>query len=165
MLYCDAHLDFMGYWLLDKCIGYYSSVPNRVTEGQIFYFKALCVLSAIHHVIDVLCGPPTSRILILTDSYNTIIIFNALRCLHHYNPIFINAAEICIATGIHFRVLHILGELNCVANAISQNNFSLAWQYVPSPPFYPLNTAGGSQNMTSSTLHARQPPSQACIGC
>jgi len=43
-LYCDACLDGMGFWLPDKCLGYYSPVPENITDEQIFYFEALCVL-------------------------------------------------------------------------------------------------------------------------
>jgi len=59
-LYCDACLDGMGFWLPDKCISYYSPVPENITNEQIFYFEALCVLSAIHHVTDLLRVPPSS---------------------------------------------------------------------------------------------------------
>jgi len=118
------------------------------TEEHIFYYEALCVLSAIHHVTDFLCAPPTSRILIYTDNNNTVSIFNTLQCLPHYNPILINAADVCINTNIHLRVVHIPGELNSVADVISHNNFSLAQQYAPNiiispflPPQLPLGAS------------------------
>ena len=130
-LYCDACLEGMGFWLPDTCIGYYSPVPDTATDEHIFYYEALTVLSAIHHVTDFLCVPATSKILIYTDNDNTVAIFNTLRCLPHYNPILIDAADVCITTNIHLRVIHIPGELNCIADAISRNNFSLARQYAP----------------------------------
>jgi hypothetical protein len=118
-LYCDACLKGMGFWLSDTCVGYYSPVPDGTTEEHIFFFEALCVLSAIHHMTNTLRVPPTSKILIYTDNDNTVAIFNTLQCLPHYNPILINAADLCIATNIHLQVLHIPGELNSVADAIS----------------------------------------------
>ena len=145
IIYCDACLDGMGFWLPDKCVGYYSPVPEETTEEQIFYFEALCVLSAIHHATDSLCVPPSSRILIYTDNDNTVAIFNTLRCLPRYNPILIDATTISMASNIHLRVLHIPGDLNYVADAISRKKFSLAQQYVPGitissflPPRLPL---------------------------
>jgi hypothetical protein len=145
ILYCDACLVGMGFWLPDKCVGYYSPVPENTNDEQIFYFEALCVLSALHHVTDFLCVPPASRIVIYTDNDNTVAIFNTLRCLPHYNPILIDAADISIISSIHLRVLHIPGDLNYVADAISRKNFSLAKQYVPDliissflPPRLPL---------------------------
>jgi hypothetical protein len=125
-LYCDACLEGMGFWFPDKCVGYYSPVPESTTEEHIFYYEALCVLSAIHHATDFLCAPPTTKLLIYTDNDNTVAIFNMLRCLPHYNSILIDAADICITTNIHLRVIHIPGELNCIADAISRNNFPLA---------------------------------------
>ena len=130
----------MGFWLPDKCVSYYSPVPEETTDEHIFYYEALCVLSAIHDVTETLCAPPTSKILIYTDNNNTVAIFNTLQCLPHYNLILTNAANICMMTNIHLRVLHIPGELNTVADAISQNNFALAQNYVPDliiSPFLP----------------------------
>ena len=139
-LYCDACLQGMGFWFPDKFVGYYSPVPETTTEEYIFYYEALCILSAIHYVMDFLSVPPTSKILIYTDNDNTITIFNTLQCLPHYNPILINAADICIITNIRLQVLHIPGELNIVADAISRNDFPLARQYAPNiviSPFLP----------------------------
>ena len=164
-LFCDTCLEGMGFWLPDNCVGFYSPTPEGTTDEHIFYLKALCVLSAIHYVTDTLHVSPTAEILIYTDNDNTITIFNMFRCLPHYNPILINAAKACITSHIQLRVLHIPGEQNCVADAISQKNFTLAQQYVPNlviSTFLPPSiAAGGSQKMISSTVHARQPPRQA----
>ena len=100
-------------------------------DKQIFYFEALCVLSAIHHATDVLQIPSSAKVLIYTNNNNTVSIFNTLRCLPHYNPILIKATDVSITSGIHLRVLHIPGELNYIADAISCKKFLLAHQYVP----------------------------------
>jgi len=125
-VFCGACLEGMGFWLPDDRVGFYSPTPVETMDEYIFYFEALCVLSAIHHVTDVLCMPPMAQVLIYTDNDNTVAIFNTLRCLPHYNPILINAADACISSNIQLRVLHIPGHLNCVADMISRNNFSLA---------------------------------------
>jgi len=54
-----------------------------------------------------------------------------LQCLPWYNPILIDATSISIMSGIHLRVLHIPGDLNCVADVISCKKFLLAQQYIP----------------------------------
>ena len=77
-LYCDTCLEGMGFWSPDKCVGYYSPVPETTTKEHIFYYEALCILSAIHYVTNFLCVPPTSKILIYTDNDNTVAIFNTL---------------------------------------------------------------------------------------
>jgi len=147
-VYCDACLEGMEFWLPDKCISFYSPVPDGLTDKQIFYFEALCVLSAIHHISDVCQPPQFSRLLIYTDNDNTVAIFNTLRCLPRYNDILISAADNLIKKNINLRVLHILGELNYVTDAISRKKFNIAQQHVPgltistfSPPCLPLGAA------------------------
>jgi len=117
-LFCDACLEGMGFWLPDSCVSYYSPTPGGTMDEHIFYLEALCVLSAIHHVMDILHAPPMAKVLIYTDNNNTIVIFNMLRCLSHYNPILIDAADTCITSNIQLRVLHISGELDCVTDVI-----------------------------------------------
>ena len=124
----------------DDSVGFYSPTPVGTTDEHIFVLEALCVLSAIHHITDVLHALPMAKALIYTDNDNTVAIFNTLRCLPHYNPILINATDACILSNIQLRVLHIPRELNCVANTILRNNFTLARQYVPNliiSPFLP----------------------------
>ena len=139
-VYCDACLEGMGFWLPDKCVGFYSPVPEELDEEQIFYFEALCVLSALYHIVDTEQPQRSSRILIYTDNDNTVAIFNTLRCLPRYNGILITAADALIKGDLHLQVLHIAGELNYVADAISRRNFDLAQRYVPGitiSPFLP----------------------------
>ncbi|EDR01159.1 uncharacterized protein LACBIDRAFT_312509 [Laccaria bicolor S238N-H82] len=135
----------MGFWLPDHSVGFYSPVPEVLDKEQIFYFEALSVLSALHHIINTCHPQQSSRILIYTDNDNTVVIFNTMRCLPHYNDILISAADVLIRQVLHLRVLHITGELNHVADAISRKKFALAQQYSPgitispfSPPQLPL---------------------------
>jgi hypothetical protein len=130
-IYCDACLEGMGFWIPDECVGFYSPVPKQVDSEQIFYFEALCILSALHHIIEMHNPQPLSRILIYMDNDNTVAIFNTLQCLPHYNSILISAADALINEKLSLRVLHIPGDLNFVADAISRNNFALAEQHVP----------------------------------
>lgn len=140
VIYCDACLEGMGFWLPDQCVGFYSPVPEGLNEEQIFYFEALCVLSALHHLVNTSHPQQSSCILIYTDNDNTVAIFNTLRCLPRYNNILISAADTLIRKNLHLRVLHIAGELNYVADAISRNKLDLTRQYVPGiviSPFSP----------------------------
>jgi hypothetical protein len=147
-IYCDACLEGMGFWLPDKRVGFYCPVPDGLTDKQIFYFEALCVISAIHHLVETRQPPQSSRLLIYTDNDNTVAIFNTLRCLPKYNNILISAADILIKESLDLRVLHIAGELNYVADAISRRHFEKAQQYVPgltisafTPPHLTLGAA------------------------
>jgi hypothetical protein len=49
-IYCDACLDGMGFWYPISKDGYYAPTPVNVPSNVIFYFKTLCVLSALDHV-------------------------------------------------------------------------------------------------------------------
>lgn len=47
--YCDASLDGLGYWFPGL---FWSAIPEDPPNDTIFYFEALCVLSAIIHSMD-----------------------------------------------------------------------------------------------------------------
>lgn len=47
-VYCDACPEGMGFWYPALNIGYYSPTPTYENPDLIFYFEALCVLSALH---------------------------------------------------------------------------------------------------------------------
>ncbi|KAF8809075.1 hypothetical protein BYT27DRAFT_7222633 [Phlegmacium glaucopus] len=70
-IYCDACLDGLGYWYPDSKEGYYAPAPINVPTNVIFYFKSLCVLSALTHVQTQ--APPGSKIVIYSDNSNTIL--------------------------------------------------------------------------------------------
>ena len=83
VIYCDACPDGMGFWYLVSKEGYYAPTPVNVPTNVIFYFEALCVLSAL---VDVQRkAPHGSKVLIYTDNANCVDIFRSLRCLPAYN--------------------------------------------------------------------------------
>jgi len=63
------------------------------------------------------------RILIFTDNANTVNILHSLHCLPQYNAILKQSVDIRLTTGHQLHVLHIPGENNVVADAISQKDF------------------------------------------
>jgi hypothetical protein len=75
-------------------------------------------VSALQHAADQL--PPNSRVVIFTDSNNTIAMFSTLHCQPLYNPLVRYAADILMNSRLHLRVLHIPGELNRIANFLSR---------------------------------------------
>ena len=134
VIYCDACPDGMGFWYPVSKEGYYAPTPVNVPSDVIFYFEALCVLSAINHVQSkVQCG---SKILIYTDNMNTIDIFHSLRCLPQYNHILKQAVDILIQRDFSLRVLHIAGDTNVVADALSRVQFSVTLGLEPDLKLY-----------------------------
>ena len=123
-IYCDACLDGMGFWYLSSVLGFYSPTPVDVGDFPIFYFEALCVFCALRDVAS--CAEHRSRVVIYTDNLNTVHMFNSLACLPLYNHILRRSVDILLSTEIDLRVLHIPGEENGVADALSRCNFDKA---------------------------------------
>jgi len=117
-------MDGMGYWFPDHKVGYFSPVPFSVPSDIIFYFEALCVAAALECAH--LSTADGARILIYTDNMNTVDIFNSLRCKPEYNPILCFAVDILIDGDHDLRVLHVPGEANVVADALSRRQFTCA---------------------------------------
>jgi hypothetical protein len=128
-IYCDACPDGMGYWYPATKDGYYAPTPVNVPANIIFYFEALCVLSALIHVQS--RARRGSTVMIYTDNANTVDIFRTLRCLPHYNHLLKSAVDIVIHNDFSLRVLHVPGDQNVVADALSRVQFSVALQIEP----------------------------------
>jgi len=145
IIYCDACLEGMGFWYPHEPVtnGFYSPVPLDIPEQFIFYYEALCVLSALHHAANTSSKP--IRIAIFTDNSNTVDIFNSLRALPAYNHILKSAVDVLIRTGHQLRVLFVPGIENDIADALSRQQFSYVLATCPSltvsifePPQLPL---------------------------
>jgi hypothetical protein len=145
-IYCDACLEGMGYWFPDHHVGYFSPTPPSPPVDRIFYYEALCVVAALHRAHRM--SPNGSRFVIYTDNTNTVDIFNSLHCLPAYNHILRFAVDILLDGDHDLRVLHIPGEDNDVADAISREDFSRVLDLQPGlslldfqPPQMPLGAA------------------------
>ena len=119
VIYCDACMTGMGFWYPNEPVpeAFYSPVPSGVPTDFIFYYEALCVLSALHHASLSLCTP--SKIIIFTDNTNTVDIFSSLRALPAYNPILKSAVDLLLQFDHQLRVLYVPGDENHVADALS----------------------------------------------
>ena len=140
VIYCDACPDGMGFWYPVSKEGFYAPTPVDVPTDVIFYFEALCVLSALDNVKNF--APRGSRILIYTDNANCVDIFRSLRCLPPYNHLLKAACDILITQDLSLRVLHVSGETNVVADALSRVQFSIALNSVPELKLFTFNPPG-----------------------
>ena len=140
VIFCDACPEGMGFWYPVSKEGYYAPTPVNVLTDVIFYFEALCVLSALNHVKTF--APPGSKILIYTDNANCVDIFRSLRCLPAYNKLLKTACDILIYQDLSLRVLHIPGDANIVADALSRVHFSVALNCVPELKLHTFNPPG-----------------------
>jgi hypothetical protein len=145
ILYCDACLEGMGFWypFTSDPVAFYSPVPPDIPPHFIFYYEALCVLSALQHASQTLCIP--SRIMIYSDNTNTVDIFHSLRALPAYNFILRSAVDILLKSNHQLRVQYVPSDQNDIADAISRQQFNRALTLCPKlrinffePPRLPL---------------------------
>jgi hypothetical protein len=138
MVYCDASPCGLGFWFPATKQGFYCKTPSDLGINLIFYYEALCVLCALRHAS--LQYPVGSRIVLYTDNFNTVSIFCSLRCLPDYNLLLREAVNLVTEKDNDFRVLHIEGKKNDVADALSRWDFNRALALVPDlmlTPFEP----------------------------
>jgi hypothetical protein len=137
-IYCDACPDGMGFWYPSLNLGFYSPTPENSVTTIIFYFEALCVFCALRDVQH--RAQKGARVVIYTDNMNTVQIFNSLACLPTYNHLLRRSVDILLASNIDLRVLHVSGENNETADALSRCQFMSALNMTPElliSPFKP----------------------------
>lgn len=133
---CDSCMEGMGFWdvggqysnttgIIDHP-GFYSAIPrNAITPlVNIYFFEAVCVVLALEWYAS--WPNPPRRLLIYTDSLNTVDAFNRLRGRNIHNGVIRWAANILLKTKISVRVLHVPGTRNTVADALSRELFPTA---------------------------------------
>jgi hypothetical protein len=142
-IFVDACLEGMGIWYKDSTKGFYSPIPTLTPLRHIFYYEALCAVSAIRDAVSQ--HPTASRIIIYSDSTNTVDIFSSLRATPPFNHILLFAADIVLKKNIDLRVSHVPGAKNVIADAISRLNISRILDIIPDfqlsyfqPPHFPL---------------------------
>jgi hypothetical protein len=128
-IYCDACPSGMGFWYPNLGLAFFSETPSVGDANLIFYFEALCVLCALRDAC--LRAGSFGRFLIYTDNLNTVDIFSSLRALPAYNILLREAVDLMMAGNHELRVLHVPGDKNQVADALSRNDFDRAVRLCP----------------------------------
>ncbi|THH06050.1 hypothetical protein EW146_g9736 [Bondarzewia mesenterica] len=131
VIYGDASLEGLGFWAPRFSSGFQSPLPRVVEElrKKIFFFEALTVVCALHWASTLL--PCPSRVLIFSDNSNTVDFFDTLRAKPLFNAMLRFTVDILVRAHIDLRVLHISGEHNSVADALSRNDSERALRLVP----------------------------------
>jgi len=128
--FCDACLSSMGFWYPNLNSLFFSVAPldwlplDTPRTEWILPFEFLCVVSALRHAS--FHAAPDSKVIIFTDSQNTVDIFGSLRATPRFNTLLRYAVDIIIDCSLHVRVLHIAGEHNVIADHLSRSAFSQA---------------------------------------
>ncbi|RDB19551.1 hypothetical protein Hypma_013363 [Hypsizygus marmoreus] len=131
-IYCDACLNGMGFYYPEHDLSLYATVPPETPSDQIFYFEALCIVSALQHATEKFTSAAPLKIVIFTDNTNSVDIFSSLYSLPAYTDILKLFCDILIQTSHKVHVLHVPGSTNTVADALSHANFLLALKLLPS---------------------------------
>lgn len=136
-IYCDACLEGMGFWIPELRLGFYAPISGEAHRDRIFYWEAMCVLASLEWFVgsDRCRRPPLpdapSRLVTYTDNTNTVNIFNTLHALPEYNDILKSSVNTRIADSVDWRVLHVAGDDNGVADALSRHNLDRAMELAP----------------------------------
>lgn len=90
----------------------YQIAPNDTsTKIDIFFLKLIAILSAIYHVAAF--DHPPCRLLIFSDSLDSVAMFNSLGAAESlHNSVIQAVAGIILQTGIDLKVCHIAGKDN-----------------------------------------------------
>ncbi|KIJ32474.1 hypothetical protein M422DRAFT_184433, partial [Sphaerobolus stellatus SS14] len=130
IILCDASTVDLEFYVPAKSLGFASGIPSNPLISNILFYEALTVASAIAWAAA-LTSPPR-RLLVYTDSLDTVEMFHSLRAKDGYNELLLFAVELLMQKRISLQVCHIASSNNTVADTISRGLFSLAHQLVPS---------------------------------
>ena len=125
----DACPEGIAFWYPNSSLGFSAPTPRDTPATQIIFYEALAVLSALDDASHRF--PSGSKIIIFTDNSVTVSMFNSLRSLPEYNCILKSAVDILINCDLQLRVLHVAGDKNVVADALSRADFMRALQLHP----------------------------------
>lgn len=99
---CTAKTDAcplgLAFWYPELGLGFASSTPQGTLATQITFYEALAVLSVLEDAQR--CFPAKSKILIYTDNYSTVAMFNSFKALPEYNCILKAAVDILINSSL-----------------------------------------------------------------
>jgi hypothetical protein len=118
-----------AFWYPSLGQGFATSTPRDTPSSQIIFYEALAVLSVLDDAR--LRFPSGSKIVVYCDNSVTVAMFNSLRALPDYNCILKAAVDILIQKDFQLRVLHIAGDQNSVAEALSRADFMKALHLHP----------------------------------
>ncbi|KAF5339663.1 hypothetical protein D9758_015593 [Tetrapyrgos nigripes] len=133
----------------DLCPALLQALHSLIEEPEptrIFFYEALAVVSALSFAASF----NRFHLIIFTDNSNTVSIFNSLHAKPDYNPLLITAVNILLDNNIQLRVLHVPGNDNIIADAISCSNFDILDSKAPTATlhtFSPPELSSGSKSI------------------
>ena len=130
---CEARTDAcprgFAFWYPGLDLGFIASTPPQTSPTQITFYETLAVLSVLEDARRRF--PPESKVVIYTDNSSAVAMFNSLRALPEYNCLIKAAVDILYSTKFRLKVLHVAGQNNEVADALSRGDLMKALQVRP----------------------------------
>ncbi len=134
----DAEITFLtdtsnvglAFWCPEVELALVAPIKDSdICFGDIFFNEALAVVCAIDWAAHLPDKP--HRILIRTDSMNTVNIFHSLAAEPNYVSLLLKAVKLMMDFSVDVWVIHIPGTKNVVADALSQFLFPVAVSHQP----------------------------------
>jgi hypothetical protein len=119
----------LAFWYSRLDLGFMAPTPCETPATQITFYEALAVLLVLENAWSRFL--PGSKIVIYTDNFTTVAMFNSLWSLPEYNCILKASVDILIETDFSLRVLHIAGLNNSIADALSRADIMRALHVNP----------------------------------
>ena len=108
----------LGIFFPDLELGFQCPSSELPTDSHINYLELLAVVSALH--ICSLKDNVPKRLAVFSDSSFAVDVFSSLRARPPFNHLLMFAVDILISHSIDLRVVHVAGENNGVADALSR---------------------------------------------
>ena len=118
----DACLTGFGFWCRELNKGFYAGTLSNISPTHNFFHEAYAVVCAFHWV----CSEGIEglrRVIIKSDNTNTVDIFNSLKAHSIYSDLLKFAVELLMTFDVELRVVHVPGDVNLVADALSRFQF------------------------------------------
>lgn len=136
-IWTDASGVGMGIWCGEDNVGLQAerfSFP--AAAGEIFYFEALTVVSALEYACA--RSPRPKRLVIFCDNTNAVNLFDKLKADSPYNDILFYSIQLRQEYEIDLRVVWIRSEENPIADAISRFDLGTVHRYAPNARIIPF---------------------------
>jgi hypothetical protein len=124
-VFTDVSPIVMAYFIPSLKLAFQCPIPPGAASENIFFFEALAVCSVFHFAEFSLPASPR-RLVIYSDNTNSVNIFNSLCAIAPYNQLLISAMNIVLDHKIDYRVLHVRGLDNPIADTVSRLRNDLA---------------------------------------
>ncbi|KAF8585148.1 hypothetical protein K439DRAFT_1646686 [Ramaria rubella] len=106
-VFCDSTLTNIAFYIPQANLGYCAPVLMNTPQGTMYFLEALAVISAIAWAAEQ--RQPPCRLLIHSDSLNSVEMFHSLKAGTGYNTLLLYAVRILMNSEISLCVAHIHG--------------------------------------------------------